>query len=45
MAAAAGDGFADSFPTGALAARLQAKLTQASLSKADWVAIGSAGRT
>jgi hypothetical protein len=44
-AAGAGDGFADSFPTAALAARLQAKLTQASLSKADWVPIGPAGRT
>jgi hypothetical protein len=44
-ATAAGDGFADSFPTAALAALLQAKLGQASLSKADWVAIGSVGRT
>jgi len=43
-AAAAGDGFADSFPTAALAALLQAKLAQASLSKADWVAIGPIGR-
>src|SRR6202171_4159940 len=38
-AAAAGDGFADSFPTAALAALLQAKLGKASLSKTDWVAI------
>jgi hypothetical protein len=44
-AAAAGDGFADSFPTAALTARLQAKLAQASLSKVDWVKIGPAGRT
>jgi hypothetical protein len=44
-AAAAGDGFADSFPTAALAALLQAKLGKASLSKTDWVAIGSIGRT
>jgi putative copper export protein len=44
-AAAAGDGFADSFPTAALAALLQAKLGRASLTKADWVPIGSVGRT
>ncbi|THD55681.1 MAG: DUF309 domain-containing protein [Bradyrhizobium sp.] len=43
-ATAAGDGFADSFPTAALAALLQAKLAQTTLSKADWVAIGSIGR-
>jgi predicted metal-dependent hydrolase len=43
-ATAAGDGFADSFPIAALATLLKAKLTQASLSKADWVAIGSVGR-
>jgi hypothetical protein len=43
-ATAAGDGFADSFPTAALAALLKAKLAQGSLSKADWVAIGSIGR-
>jgi hypothetical protein len=42
---AAGDGFADSFPAAALAALLQAKLGKASLSIADWVAIGSVGRT
>jgi hypothetical protein len=40
----AGGGFADSFPTAALAAHLKAKLAQTSLSKADWVAIGSIGR-
>jgi hypothetical protein len=43
-ATAAGDGFADSFPTAALAALLQAKLAQTTLSKADWMAIGSIGR-
>jgi Domain of unknown function (DUF309) len=43
-ATAAGDGFADSFPTAALAALLQAKLARTTLSKADWVAIGSVGR-
>src|SRR5580693_7321800 len=43
-AAAAGDGFADRFPTAALAALLQAKLGRASVSEVDWVAIGSAGR-
>jgi hypothetical protein len=43
-ATAAGDGFADSFPTAALAAVLQAKLAQTTLSKADWVPIGSTGR-
>ena len=44
-ATAAGDGFADGFPTAALAALLQAKLAQPALSKADWVAIGVIGRT
>ena len=39
-----GDGFADGFPTDALAALVQAKLVHSSLSKADWVAIGAAGR-
>jgi len=43
-ATAAGDGFADSFPTAVLAALLQAKLAQTSISKAGWVAIGSIGR-
>jgi hypothetical protein len=43
-AAAAGDGFADRFPTAALAALLQAKLGRASVSEVDWVAIGSVGR-
>jgi Domain of unknown function (DUF309) len=39
--AVAGCGFAGSYPTAALAARLQARLAQASLSKADWVALRS----
>jgi Domain of unknown function (DUF309) len=38
------DGFADSFPTAALAALLRAKLAVPTLSKADWVAIGTVGR-
>jgi DUF309 family protein family protein len=38
---AAGDGFADRFPARALAALLKTRLAQASLSKADWIAIGS----
>jgi DUF309 family protein family protein len=37
----AGDGFADRFPAAALATLLEAKLALASLSKADWIAIGS----
>jgi Domain of unknown function (DUF309) len=41
---AAGDGFADRFPTAALAALLKAKLAQPALSKADWIKIGSIGR-
>ncbi len=44
-AAAGGDGFADGFPTAALAALLKAKLAQPLLSKADWVKIGAVGRT
>src|SRR5471030_3028677 len=36
-----GDGFADGFPTAALAALLRTKLAQPSLSKADWVDIGA----
>ncbi|MDP1582894.1 MAG: DUF309 domain-containing protein [Bradyrhizobium sp.] len=44
-AVAGGDGFADGFPTAALAALLQAKLALPLLSKADWVKIGAAGRT
>ena len=41
----AGDGFADGFPAMALAARLKVKFVQSSLSEADWVAIGTVGRT
>jgi|SRR5665213_2151849 len=40
----AADGFADGFPTAALAALVRGKLTQSLLSKADWVQIGAAGR-
>jgi hypothetical protein len=40
-----GDGFADGFPTAALAALLQAKLALPALSKADWVQIGAIART
>jgi len=43
-ATAAGDGFADGFPTEALAALLKATLARPSLSKADWVKIGAVGR-
>lgn len=38
------DGFADGFPTAALAALVRGKLSQSLLSKADWVKIGAAGR-
>jgi len=40
-----GDGFADGFPTMALANRLKVKLVQPSLSEADWLAIGASCRT
>jgi len=40
-----GDGFADGFPTAALAALLQGKLAHPALSKADWVKIGAIART
>jgi hypothetical protein len=43
-ATAAGDGFADGFPTDALAALLKAKLAQPILTEADWVEIGVVGR-
>jgi hypothetical protein len=43
-ATAAGDGFADSFPTAELATLLKAKLAQPVLSEADWVDIGTVGR-
>jgi hypothetical protein len=42
--AAAGDGFTERFPVGHLEKLLEARLTQATLSKADWIAIGSIGR-
>jgi hypothetical protein len=42
---AAGDGFADGFPTAALAALLRTKLALPALSKADWVQIGAIART
>jgi hypothetical protein len=43
-ATAAGDGFADGFPTAELAELLKARLARPALSKADWVEIGSVGR-
>jgi Domain of unknown function (DUF309) len=43
--ASAGDGFADRFPTAALAAALKAKLALPLLGKADWVAFGAGSRT
>src|ERR1700716_298865 len=44
-ATGAGGGFADAFPTAALAGLLRTKLAQPALSKADWVAISALGRT
>jgi hypothetical protein len=44
-ATGAGGGFADAFPTAALAALLRTKLALPALSKTDWVAIGTPGRT
>jgi hypothetical protein len=44
-AAATGHGFADGFPTAALAALLTSRLEQPLLCKADWVEIGAIGRT
>jgi hypothetical protein len=44
-AAAGGHGFADGFPTAALAGLLQAKLALPVLAMADWVKIGAIGRT
>jgi hypothetical protein len=44
QATAPGDGFADGFPTAALAGLLRTKLAQPLLSKADWVEIGAIGR-
>jgi Domain of unknown function (DUF309) len=43
-ATAAGDGFADGFPTTELAELLKARLARPALSKADWVEIGAIGR-
>jgi hypothetical protein len=40
-----GDGFADGFPTAALAALLRTKLALPALSKVDWVQIGALART
>jgi hypothetical protein len=42
---ASADGFADGFPSAALAALLRDKLAVPNLSMSDWVKIGSAGRT
>src|SRR5436305_4578451 len=44
-ASAAGGGFADAFPTTALAGLLRTKLALPALSKADWVPIGGLTRT
>jgi Domain of unknown function (DUF309) len=44
-AVAGGHGFADGFPTAALAELLHAKLALPILSKLDWVKIGATGRT
>jgi hypothetical protein len=38
-------GFADGFPTAALVALLTSRLQQSPLSKADWVELGTVGRT
>jgi hypothetical protein len=43
--AVGGHGFADGFPTAALAELLRAKLSLPILSKVDWVKIGTMGRT
>jgi hypothetical protein len=44
-ATGAGAGFADAFPSSALAALLRTKLAQPLLSKADWIDIGAVTRT
>ncbi|MBR0812510.1 DUF309 domain-containing protein [Bradyrhizobium diazoefficiens] len=44
-AAAAGDGFVETFPVPALVALLQAKLGRSQLSKADWIALGATVRS
>jgi hypothetical protein len=41
---ASADGFADGFPSAALAAQLRDKLAVPNLSMSDWVKIGAAGR-
>src|SRR6195256_2280403 len=43
-ATAAGDGFADGFPTAELIDHLKAKLARPQLTKADWVAFSAIGR-
>ena len=43
-AVAGGDGFADRFPTAALAEQARAKLAQPVLSKAEWLKFGAVGR-
>src|SRR5437868_12336408 len=45
QATAAGDGFADGFPTAAMTELLKGRLDKPLLSKADWVEIGSISRT
>jgi hypothetical protein len=44
-AAAAGDGFVETFPVPALVALLQAKIGRPQLSKADWIALGAIVRS
>jgi hypothetical protein len=44
-ATASGDGFADGFPTAALAAALKARLQRPRLAMADWVALAATVRT
>src|ERR1700734_3999894 len=41
---ARGEGFAERFPVAHLAILLEARLAQATLSKTDWIAIGSIGK-
>ena len=43
-ATAAGDGFADGFPTAALAKLIEARLARPSLSKADWIEFATIGK-
>jgi hypothetical protein len=45
QATAAGDGFADGFPTAALVELLKGRLDKPLLFKADWVEIGTISRT